>query len=63
MSILQNAIDSIVMGLEDYQSEDKKRMLSCVRNLYAGMLLLFKYKLVELSPEGSNEILIKKKKF
>ena len=60
MSILQNAIDSIVMGLEDYQSEDKKRMLSCVRNLYAGMLLLFKYKLVELSPEGSNEILIKK---
>ena len=50
MSILQNAVDSIIMGLEDLNSEDEKRVLSCVRNLYAGMLLLFKYKLIEFSP-------------
>lgn len=61
MSILQNAVDSIIMGLEDLNSEDEKRILSCVRNLYAGMLLLFKYKLVELSPPDSDEVLIKTK--
>lgn len=59
MSILQNAIDSIVLGLEDFESSDHKRIISCVRNLFAGILLLFKYKLVLLSLPDSNEVLIK----
>lgn len=59
MSILNNAINSIIIGLEDFYSTDERRILSCVRNLYAGMLLMFKHKLAELSPAGSNEVLIK----
>ena len=45
MSILQNAIDSIVIGVEDYHMDDKKRLLSSTRNIYAGVLLLLKSKL------------------
>ncbi len=60
MSILQNAIDSIEVGLEDYKSADPKRLVSSVRNFYAGILLLFKHKLAELS-KNDDEALIKKK--
>jgi len=59
MSILKNAIDSIAVGLEDYSSSDKRRIISCTRNVYAGILLLFKHKLSLLSPANSDEALIK----
>lgn len=58
-TILENAIQSIQIGIEDYQSKDKRRVLSAVRNIYAGILLLFKEKLRQLSPENSNDVLIK----
>ncbi|MCX7092826.1 MAG: hypothetical protein NTY50_05175 [Methylobacter sp.] len=49
MSILKNAVDSIALGLEDYETsiaeEDERRIISCTRNIYAGILLLFKHKL------------------
>jgi predicted RNA-binding Zn-ribbon protein involved in translation (DUF1610 family) len=61
MSILTNAIDSIALGIEDYNSSDPKRIVSCTRNLFAGILLLFKHKLAELSPPGSDEALIKQR--
>lgn len=61
MSILQNAIDSIAMGLEDYSSPDPRRGISCARNVFAGILLLFKHKLSTLSPESSDEALIKQR--
>tara|TARA_R110002111_G_scaffold26460_1_gene57298 strand:+ start:317 stop:1258 length:942 start_codon:yes stop_codon:yes gene_type:complete len=60
MSILQNAIDSIELGIEDYESKDPKRLLSSVRNIYAGILLLFKHKLAILSADA-DEALIKQK--
>lgn len=49
----QNALTSIRMGVEDFQRStkvaanggDPERALSAVRNLFAGMLLLFKYAL------------------
>ena len=59
MSILQNAIDSISIGLEDFEDPDSRRLLSATRNIYAGIILLFKHKLVELSPSNSDEALIK----
>lgn len=59
MSILQNAIDSIALGVEDYSSPDPRRLISCTRNIFAGILLLFKHKLSLLSPPGSDEVLIK----
>lgn len=61
MSILKNAIDSIAVGLEDYSSSDQRRVISCTRNLFAGILLLFKYKLSLLSSPGSDEALIKQR--
>ena len=49
----QNALTSIRLGVEDFQKSNKpiagggdpERALSAVRNLFAGMLLLFKYAL------------------
>lgn len=58
-TILSNAVSSIQLGVEDYQSPDVRRVLSAVRNLSAGILLLFKERLRQLSPEGSDEVLIK----
>ena len=61
MSILNNAIDSIAIGLEDFESTDERRIVSSTRNIFAGILLLFKHKLCELSPENSDEALIKQR--
>jgi hypothetical protein len=61
-SLLENAIVSMQLGLEDYASEDHRRVLSAARNLYAGVLLLCKEVLRRLSPAGSNDILIRTKK-
>jgi len=61
MSILTNAIDSIALGIEDFNSSDERRLVSCTRNLFAGILLLFKHKLSELSPVDSDEALIKQR--
>lgn len=61
MSILQNAIDSIALGIEDFNNPDSRRIISCTRNLSAGILLLFKHKLSELSPSNSDESLIKQR--
>src|SRR5882724_9689847 len=61
-SLLDNAIVSIQLGLEDYASEDKRRVISAARNLYAGVLLLCKEVLRRFSPPGSNDILIRTRK-
>jgi len=60
-TILENAVQSIQIGVEDYQSDDPRRTLSAIRNITAGILLLFKEKLRELSPISSDEVLIKQK--
>ena len=60
MSILNNAIESIQIGVEDFRSKDKRRQLSAVRNVVAGMLLLYKEKLRQLSPTHDSELLIKR---
>jgi hypothetical protein len=61
VSILKNAIDSIAIGLEDFSSPDERRVISCARNIFAGILLLFKYKLSLLSTPDSDEALIKQR--
>jgi hypothetical protein len=63
MSILINAVDSIALGLEDYDTskEDERRIVSCTRNIYAGIILLFKYKLSSISEQGTDEALIKER--
>lgn len=59
MSILNNAVASIQVGMEDFSSDDPRRVLSAIRNIYAGILLLFKHKLQEMSPPESDEALLK----
>jgi hypothetical protein len=56
-TILANAVASITLGIEDYKSEGRHRSLSALRNISAGILLLFKAKLAQLAPD---ETLIKK---
>ncbi|MDR5759757.1 zinc ribbon domain-containing protein [Caballeronia sp. LZ035] len=60
-TILQNAVQSIQIGVEDFQSSDPRRVLSATRNITAGVLLLFKEKLRLLSPADSDEALIRQK--
>jgi hypothetical protein len=58
MNLLTNAIESIQVGVEDYQVGTRPRLLSAVRNIHAGILLLFKNALREVSPPGSNDSLM-----
>lgn len=61
MSILRNAVISIQLGVEDYGSDDRRRQHSAVRNIYAGLLLLYKEKLRQLSPKDNPELFLKRK--
>ena len=56
--LLKNAVTSIQLGLDDFKSPDRRRTISAVRNLYAGVLLLCKEVLRRLSPKGSNDVLV-----
>lgn len=58
-SLIKNATLSLKLGIEDYQSANPERALSAVRNITAGVLLLFKEKLRILSPPDSDEVLLK----
>ena len=51
-SLFDNAVQSIQLGVEDYQSNDAKRAVSAVRNFYAGVLLLAKEVLIRAAPES-----------
>ena len=59
MDLLTNAIESIQVGVEDWQAGTRPRILSAVRNIHAGILLLFKEALLRESPDESNEVLVK----
>ena len=59
MSLLRNAAVSIRLGLQDYADQDEDRLVSSIRNIHAGILLLYKERLRRLSPTDSNEVLLK----
>ena len=59
--LLQNAADSIRLGVEDFESGEAARLISAARNLHAGVLLVYKEKLRRLSPAGSDEVLLKQR--
>lgn len=54
MSMLDNAVNSIRLGLEDLKAaeHDEARALSSIRNLTAGLLLLFKVKLQAMTHQA-----------
>lgn len=57
-SMFDNAVSSIRMGVEDYGQQDGDRILSAVRNLYAGVLLLAKEALVRKAPNADPQEVI-----
>jgi hypothetical protein len=61
MDLLTNAIESIQVGVEDYGVASRPRLLSAVRNIHAGILLLYKERLRRESAPASNEALLKAK--
>lgn len=56
--LLENALSSIRMGVEDFSSDQDQRGISAARNIHAGLLLLYKEKLRRLSPADSRESLL-----
>jgi hypothetical protein len=52
-TLFDNAVQSIQLGVEDYQANDPRRALSSVRNFYAGVLLLAKEVLVRQVPDAA----------
>jgi hypothetical protein len=61
VDLLTNAIESIQAGVEDYKTATRPRLLSAVRNIHSGILLLYKEALRRLSPAGTNDVLISAK--
>ena len=59
MDLLKNAIGSVRVGVEDSRSSDSARLLSAIRNIHSGILLLYKEALRRLSPPDSDEVLLK----
>lgn len=57
-TIFTNAVHSIQVGVEDYISQDAKRVGSSVRNLYAGILLLAKEVLIQQAPNVDPSLVI-----
>jgi hypothetical protein len=56
--LFDNAVASLRMGVQDFQSEESDRALSAVRNFYAGLLLLAKEVLVRAAPEAEMDEII-----
>lgn len=56
MKLFDNAISSIRVGVEDLLADDDDRLLSAMRNIHAGILLLCKEALRRISP--TDEILL-----
>ncbi|MBM2715852.1 hypothetical protein JQK88_32600 [Mesorhizobium caraganae] len=50
--IYDNAVTSIVLGIEDFREGSDARMISAARNYYAGLLLLAKECLVRAAPDA-----------
>jgi len=61
MDLLTNAVESIQLGVEDFQAGSRPRLLSALRNIHAGILLLYKEALRRRSPDESDEVLVKAK--
>lgn len=56
--LLDNAIDSIRIGVEDFKADDPARAPSAIRNLHAGLLLLAKEVLARTVPNVDEEAVL-----
>ena len=51
-ALFDNAVASIRLGIEDFETGEDNRMISAARNFYAGLLLLAKECLVRAAPDA-----------
>ncbi|KQT48262.1 hypothetical protein ASG47_07845 [Devosia sp. Leaf420] len=51
-AILSNAVESIILGIEDYRANDPRRATSAARNYFSGVLLLAKAALMKAAPKA-----------
>ena len=58
MDLLTNALDAIRVGVADYQDGSRPRLLSAMRNIHSGILLMYKEALRRKSPTGSNDVFV-----
>jgi hypothetical protein len=58
MSILNNALQAMVVGIQDFADGSDARLKSALRNVHAAALLLFKEKLMRLSPSNTDGVLL-----
>lgn len=56
--LFENAVQSIQLGVEDYEAKDQRRALSAVRNFHAGVVLLAKEVLVRKVPNADESDVI-----
>lgn len=61
MDLRTNAVEAIQVGVEDYHTGTRPRLLAAVRNIHAGILLLLKEVLRMKAPGPLGEALIKAK--
>ena len=59
MDLLTNAMQAIQVGVEDWETGNHPRLLTAVRNIHSGILLLYKEALRRMSPQGCDEVLLK----
>ncbi len=57
-SLFDNAVQSLQIGIADYESNDPRRAVSAVRNFYAGTLLLAKEALIRAAPNADPDDVI-----
>lgn len=51
-NLFDSAVQSIRLGIEDYQLDDPARAISAIRNFHAGVLLLAKAALIQQAPQA-----------
>ncbi|MBY0488945.1 MAG: hypothetical protein K2R93_03800 [Gemmatimonadaceae bacterium] len=59
MDLLSNAVDAIQVGVEDYHTGTRPRLLAAVRSIHAGILLLLKQAILTKVPGPAGETLIR----
>lgn len=57
-TLLENAVEALQLGVEDYHSNDPRRASSAARNFFAGILLLAKQALVSKVPNANERDVI-----
>lgn len=61
--VFENAIVSLQLGIEDFQSNDDRRPVSALRNFYAGVLLLGKQCLLNVAPDDADPMAVLASRF